>query len=129
MEIKKLTRLALNSLSKEVFSSSSRWQKLVDKGYSELVTEDTTETVPAEKEGEEATIRQVTVPVLVRGSQQFVKKFHTVESVMTFMQDRKKMMDDLRAKFEAMQEEQKRKREEADLAKKVNNALAGSAKI
>lgn len=130
MELDKRTRLALDHLSKEVFGASSRWQKLIDKGYTELVTEEVTETVPAEKEGDEPTKRQVQVPVLNKfGAQQFVTKRYTIESVMEFMQKHKKAMDELRAKMAAMQEEQRKKKEEAELAEKVNDVLAGSAKV
>jgi hypothetical protein len=129
MEINRLTRVALNHLSKEVFGTESRWQKLVDKGYSELITEEVNETVPAEKEGDESTTRKIRVPVLNKfGAKQFVKKYHTVESVMEFMQAQQKQLAELKAKFLAMQEEQKKKKEEAELVNQIHNAGAGSIK-
>lgn len=131
MEINRLTRVTLNNLSKEVFGTSSRWEKLVSKGFNELVTEEVTETVPGEKGPDgvvsEPTTRQVRVPVLRGGSQQFVRKVHTVESVMELMQEQKKQLEFIKAKYAEFEAEQNRKREEAALIDKVNKATAGSA--
>lgn len=128
MNISKALRNELNTLSKELFGTTSRWQKLVDKGYDELVTEEVEETVPAEKEGEEATTRKVKMPVLLRGSRQFVRKFHTVESVREFMGVQKIQMDLIRAQIKQAQEDAKKKQEEEQAAKDVHQALSGSAK-
>ena len=57
----------LKSLSMELFGSSSRWVKLLENGSLQLVTEEVTEYVPSEKDGEDGTTRQVKVPMLHEG--------------------------------------------------------------
>lgn len=135
MEISKNVRKELDALSKEVFGTSSRWQKLVNKGYDELVTEEVTETTPAEKEGDEPTKKQVQVPVLTAsGAKQYVRKHHTVESVKEFLGVQKIQLDlvrkqiaQLQEEAKAKQEEEKAKKEAEDRAKQIHQQLSGSA--
>jgi hypothetical protein len=140
MQISRAERSQLALLSKDVFGSSSRWQKLVDDGYEELLTEEIEETVPSEKEGEEPTKRKVQIPVLSpTGAKQYVRKYHTIESVLEFMVEQKKQLDVLRAKLmqqraelmKKIEEEnaaKKKKEEEEKLAKHIQSTLSGSAK-
>lgn len=127
MNISKTLRNELDALSKELFGTSSRWQKLVDKGYDEVVTEEVEETVPAEKEGDEPTKRKVQMPVLVGGSRQFVRKHHTVESVREFMEVQKIQLDLLKAQIKQAQEDAKKKQDEEKAAKGLHQELSGSA--
>src|SRR5580693_10476931 len=106
MEITRAERKELDLLSKDIFGSSSRWQKLINKGYDEMVTEEVEETVPAEKEGEEPTKRMVKVPVLApNGTHKFVRKYHTIESVLEFMVEQKKQLDIVRAQIAKQRDE------------------------
>ena len=137
MNISRAERKELDLLSKDIFGSSGRWQKLVDKGYDEMVTEEVEETVPAEKEGEEPTKRTVKVPVLnAQGAHQFVRKYYTIESVLEFMVEQKKQLDEVRAQIARQRDEliakinaenaAKQAKEEAEaLAKQVQDAAAG----
>lgn len=122
------TRLELNALSKDVFGVSSKWQKLVEKGYAELITEEVTETVPPEKEGDQPTTKTTNVPVLTEsGGQQSILKRHTVESVREFMLERKKSLDILRALLKKQHEDRLAKAKEEEQAKKLNEENAGNA--
>ena len=115
----------LNALSKDVFGSSSRWQKLVDRGSMELVTEKVTEFVPAEISENEGTTREVQVPLKRKdGANQYAVKRHTVESIREYMVQRKTMLDQVRAEVKRLQDEAKAKEE---LIKKVGDELQGSA--
>jgi len=122
------TRLELNALSKDVFGVSSKWQKLVEKGYLEEVTEEVTETVPAEKEGDAPTTKTVRVPVLTAsGGKQSVLKRYIVESVREFLLERQKSLNILRDILKKQHEEKVAKAKELEEAKKINDANAGSA--
>jgi len=122
------TRLELNALSKDVFGVSSKWQKLVEKGYAELITKEVTETVPPEKEGDEPTTKTSQVPVLTEsGGKQSIWKRHTVESVREFMLERKKTLDVLRELLKKQHEEKLAKAAEVEQAKKLNEENAGNA--
>lgn len=118
----------LKALSQEVFGASSRWQKLVDRGYTELVTETTTEFVPGEKEGDEGTTREVQVPVkTANGAHQYVTKRHTVDSIRDYMLERKAKLDEIRAEIKRQQDEARAKKEQEALVQKVHQELQGSA--
>lgn len=122
------TRLELNALSKDVFGVSSKWQKLVEKGYLEEVTEEVTETVPAEKEGDAPTTKTVRVPVLTAsGGKQSVLKRYTVDSVREFLLERQKSLNILRALLKKQHEEKLAKAKEEAEAKKLNAEHGGSA--
>lgn len=121
-------RQELNALSKEVFGTSSRWQKLVNSGYAELVTREIEEAVPAANEGEEPTKQTVRKPVLTaNGATQSVIKHHTVESVEAYMLQRKEELAAYKAAILKMQADQKAAQEQAELAKKIHAEAAGSA--
>jgi hypothetical protein len=121
-------REELNALSKEVFGASSRWQKLVTNGYSELVTQQVIEEVPAEKAGDAPTTREVTAPLLrADGARQSVTKYHTVESIRAYMVERKAKIEEIRAAIKKQQEEARAKKAQEELALKVHNELQGAA--
>lgn len=137
--MKRAERKEIDLLSKDVFGSSSRWQKLVGKGYDELVTEDVEETVPAEKEGEEPTKQTIKKPVLANGARQLLRKYHTVESILEFMIEQKKQLDVFRAQLQKQKEEffaklqaeqaaKQAKTEAENLVKELQSTTAGSAK-
>lgn len=122
------TREELNALSKELFGTSSKWQKLLNSGYSEVVTEEVTEYVPGEKDGDEGITRTVRVPVKrADGAPQSVVKRHTVESVKAYMLDRKEAMEKFKAMLQKQQDEQKAKKEQEDANRKAHEELSGSA--
>jgi hypothetical protein len=121
-------RQELKQLSQEVFGASSRWQKLVRKGYQKPITEEVTELVPGEKEGDEPTTKKVQVPLKRKDEAfQFTTERHTVESVKVLMLDLKVKLaqrSELIAKIVA---EQKAQKEQEDVAKKLQEEAAGSA--
>lgn len=139
MEISRAERKELDLLSKDVFGSSSRWQKLVGKGYEVMVTEEVEETVPPEKEGDEPTKRKVQAPVLSpTGGHQYVMKYHTIESVLEFMTEQKKQLDVLRAqlqkqrddfmaKLEADKAAEKKRQDDEAAAKAVHSTSSGAS--
>ena len=115
----------LKNLSKEVFGASSRWQKLINRGYVDLITEETTEYVPNDKDPDaEGTTRQVNVPVLKNGMKQSTIKYHTVDSIRQYMIDRKATIDKIRA---LMQEQRKAQLAKEEAQKKVEGLGSGSA--
>jgi hypothetical protein len=125
--ISKKERLELNALSKEVFGSSSRWQKLIDKGYSDVVTEEKTETVPPEKEGDEPTTKTVEVPVTIgKNAYRLNKKYYTVESVKQFMLENKANLDKIKEEIKKQQDVQ---RESELRTKQLHEEISGSAKV
>jgi hypothetical protein len=137
MDITKAQRIELNTLSKFVFGTASKWQKLVDKGYDEVITEEVEETVPAEKEGDEPTVRKVKVPVLSpTGGTQLLRKYYTIDSILEFMREQKVQIEAIyeerRKLILQLQEEAKAreaKEKEEALAKQVQATTAGSAKV
>lgn len=134
--ISKKERKELDELSKNVFGSSSRWQKLMGKGYTELVTKEVVETVPPEKEGDEPTTKTVQVPVKTEfGADQYVVKYHTVESVKKYMEEQKELLENIRSQIQKLQEdqiklqeEQKKQEQNEKIAKEINKQMGGSAK-
>jgi CRISPR/Cas system CMR subunit Cmr4 (Cas7 group RAMP superfamily) len=118
----------LNALSAEVFGSSSRWAKLVDKGYTEIVTEEKEETTPIDSEGKGGEVVKVRVPVkTASGAVQYVTKRHTIESVRELMLDMKAKRDAYIAALTKAKEEEAAKKAQEALQKKVNEELMGSA--
>lgn len=125
------TRQELNALSKEVFGASSRWQKLVNKGYSKLLTEEVEETIPADENGENGGIQMIAKPVLRKdGATQSTLEHHTVDSVKELMLSLKTKRDAYIARLVEMQEKQiaaqKAAQEAEELSKKVQE-VSGSA--
>ena len=124
-DLNRTQREELKALSQEVFGAANRWQKLVEHGYQEPLTETATEYVPGEKEDDEGTIRQVQVPVKHEGKIPMqVTKRYTVDSIREYMLERKKTLDLIKEQMKKNQEEAKAK--EA-LLKKVSEELQGSA--
>lgn len=127
-DLSRAERDELNALSKDVFGASSRWQKLVNKGYAELKTTEVTELVPGKTDEEEATERKVMVPLKTDfGAHQSTHLHHTVESVRAFMVERKKQLDEIRAEIKRRQDEARAQREKEQLVQKVHTELQGSA--
>lgn len=122
------TKQELNALSKEVFGSSSRWVKLVENGYAEIVTEEVEEMVPSEKEGEEPTLQKVKKPLLTKsGQKQSVVKRHTVESIRELMISLKTAREEYLARRKKMQEDYEAAQQKIELSKKVHQQTSGSA--
>lgn len=124
------TKQEMNALSKEVFGSSSRWQKLVNKGFAELVTEEVEETIPADENGENGGVEVVRKPVLRSdGAKQSVMTRHTVESVKELMLKMKSARDQYLARLKTSQEEARKAQEAQAAAQAVHKELAGSASL
>lgn len=127
-QIARKDREELNALSKDVFGTSSRWQKLVDKGYLELLQEEKEEEVPAEKEGEAPTTRKVTVPILNEaGQKQHVVKRHTFQSVKEFMLQQKTQLDTIRQMIKDQNEQAQAKERAEAKAQELHQQVSGSA--
>lgn len=128
--ISKKERLELDALSKEVFGASSRWQKLVTKGYEEAVMEDKEETLPVDEKGEGGGTKTVKVPVQAtkNGGVKYVRKYHTEDSVRGYMLHQKKMFEEIRAQIKKHQEDVKAQRAEEARIKQLNDENSGSAK-
>lgn len=123
-------REQLNALSKEVYGASSRWCKLVDKGRLEIQTEEVTEVVPAEKEGEADTTRKVKIPLRYNDSPKtviYAKRRLTLDEVEAEMIERKAQIDAFKAAIAKAQEEERKAKEQAQLEKNVAEHLTGSA--
>jgi predicted translin family RNA/ssDNA-binding protein len=125
--VNRQTREELNALSQEVFGASSRWQKLLNNGYAQLVTEEIDEVVPGEN-GEPDTTKKVEVPVKrADGALQYTTEYHTVDSVREYMLDLKKKQEEMRALIAKMQEEKRQKENQKKLEEAVQQDIGGNA--
>lgn len=119
MDLTREQREELNVLSKEMLGTPSRWQKLLTRGYYELLTEEKEEEIPGEN-GAPATTRKIQVPKLEKGMQVKVVKYHTYESLLNLLITMKKSRDEMYAAFEKAKAEQ-------EAQKKVQEAAGGSS--
>jgi hypothetical protein len=127
MDISRKFRMELNELSKEVFGVSSKWQTILRKGTSQLVTRKVTEIVPG-KEGEEPTTKEVDQPVLTPyGAKQFVQKYPTLEELHETMLTYKAQLEIIREQMKQQQEEKAAKEAEEKAIKDVKEAAQGTA--
>lgn len=100
----------LNSLSKKIFGSTSKWRKMVEKGVWELVEEDVKKLVV--KDGKETT-EMVKEPVYYTGKRENCEmKQHqlhryTLEEVKEFMLTVKDRQEQVRQAIKKIEEEQK----------------------
>lgn len=127
-EITRNERKELDALSKDVYGVASRWQKLIEKGHPELVTEEVEEEVPSDNEGEAPTTRKVQKPVLKGGIHQYTTKRYTAETVKAFLLDLKRQLDAYRVQLQAQQEKLETDKKATELASNVHTHLSGSAK-
>jgi len=128
MNVDVKTRKELSALSLEVFGSSSRWQKLITKGYEEVETHMVTETVPGEKEGDPETTVENRVPVtLGNNSYKQTTKYQTLETVKEYLLEQKARLDEIRAKIKQMQEEAAAKKKAQEEALAALSDAQGSA--
>lgn len=119
----------LNKLSKEIFGSSSRWTKLVDKGYRQVITEEVTEYVPAE-DGGEGTTRTVKVPVKTKsGAFQYQYNRYTPESMKVYLLQLKSQLDEYIDAVKKQKEAQEKLALEQKAAhtQSIINELTGSS--
>lgn len=140
-------RAELERLSTKVFSRfnpftgtfspgpSSRWQTLLKRGTTELVTEEVTEYVPEEKNEAGEVIKAEEMvkhqqPVKYMGAEKStistVKRF-TVQSLIAELKEREVKHDEFVAKLEQAKKEQEEKRKQELLAKQVQESVGGSA--
>lgn len=99
----------LNALSKEVFGTTSKWKKMIEKGVPELMQEDTKKLTIKDGKQETETVK---TPVLYTGPSgeaelhQHALKRYTVDEVREFMLmvlDRRQQMKLALAQLEAQQ--------------------------
>lgn len=127
MNLSRDNRKALDALSLEVFGSSSKWQKLVNDGAVQILTEKKTETIPG-VDGAPDTTQEVDIPLLrADGAMQSVLKRYTPESAEKLMLEMKDRRDKVLAMINAQEEEKKAKAAQEALQKKIQEDLAGSA--
>lgn len=117
-------REQLKALSKEIFGVSSRYQKLYS--YQQVLTHKVKETVPGENGAPDTEVEKE-VPLLYNGSKQSVMKHRSTEEVLQLLLDFKAKRDAYLEAMKAQQEEQKKAREEAAKAQKLQEELGGSA--
>jgi DNA replication protein DnaC len=137
MNVDKKTRLELNALSKEVFGTSSRWTKLIDQGYDEILTEEVVESTPSEVEGEAPTETKTQVPVaLATNSYKFTRKRLTLENIKEYMLEQKKRTEEIMAQIQKLHAEEFARRQKAEEEKKakeqaqeLTDKFAGSAAV
>lgn len=126
--LSRVKREELNALSKEVFGASSRWQKLIEKGIAEVVTEKVTEYVPSEDGEGEGTTKQVDVPVRRKdGAIMSTTKHFDENTVKEYMLERKAKLMEFQAMLDKLKADEAAKKEQAELEKHVQTELAGSA--
>lgn len=129
MDISREFRMELNALSKEVFGVSSRWQTILKKGTSQLVTKKVIETVPG-KEGEEPTTKEVDQAVLTpHGAKVFVQKYPTLEELHETMLNYKIQLDAIKAQMKKQEEEKIAKEAEEKAIQTVKEAAQGTATL
>ena len=127
-DLTKDEKVELGALSREVFGSSSKWLKMIDKGVTELVTEEVTEFVPSADEDGEGTTRQVNVPVKAKnGALQYRIKRHTVDSIKSNMLTLKAQIEAFKTVLAKMRAEQDAAKAASELADKVHQHVGGSA--
>lgn len=114
----------LKALSKEIFGTENKYRKLYE--GKELITRKTVETVPGEN-GEPDTTKTVDVPVLMNGTKQYRMIYRTTNEVMALLKEFKVKREEFLVQLKAQQEADKKAKEEAEIAKKVQDSLAGSA--
>lgn len=125
--ISKELKEELKTLSKEVFGSSSRYQKILDRGMLQPLTEEVTEYVPGETDEDEGFTRQVQVPVKRNGMDVSVTKRPTPEELKQIMLDMKAKREAFLEQLKKMQEEAKTKKALEEHQKQVAKELEGSA--
>lgn len=125
--ISKELKEELKALSKELFGSSSKYQKLLDHGTSELVTEEVTEYVPGETDEDEGFTRQVKVPVKRNGMNIHTIKRVTPEELKLLLLEMKAQKDAFMEQMKKIQEEARVKKETEEQQKKIAQELSGSA--
>jgi hypothetical protein len=127
MDIARELRMELNQLSKEVFGVSSKWQKILRDGTTQVLTRTVKETVPG-KEGEEPTVKEVQVPILTEyGAKQLVTTRYTLEEVHQMLLGYKVQLENFRTIAKQQQEEKAAKEAEHKALKDVHDTAYGSA--
>lgn len=121
-------REEMNALSKEVFGSTSRWQKLINKGRNEVVTREVEEVVPG-VDGAPDTTQKVRVPEKRGDIVVSALKRHTTESIKEFMLQVKVQFDAMKAQMERLQKEQEKAKALEALTEQAKQQLSGSANI
>ena len=116
----------MNSLSKEVFGSATRWRKLRDQGVLEVKTHTIVELVPGE-DGSEAVPKETKVPDTVNGRPVKVRRYYSEQELFDLMTERKQQFEEAVAKFQAEQKAQAEAKDAEKLQKQVHNAAVGSA--
>lgn len=126
--LSRVEREELNALSKEVFGASSRWQKLITKGVAEVVTETTTEYVPAEDGVGEGTTREVEVPVKRKDGALISRTKHfDKDTVKTYMLERKVKLEEFKAMIDKMKADEAAKKAQDELEANVQEEIGGSS--
>jgi hypothetical protein len=100
----------LNALSKEIFGSSSKWRKMVDKGVPHLIEEDIKKM--SLEDGKEVT-EMVKTPILYTGPSgeaefhQYYLKRYSIPEVKEFLLTAKDRQDQVRAMIKRIEEQQR----------------------
>ena len=127
MDIPYELRKEMDALSKEIFGVSSRWQKILKTGNKQLLTKTVKEVVPA-TDGQEATTKDVEVPVLTdHGFKQSIIKNYTLDEVHQMLLLAKAQVDAFRAAQKQQEEEKVKAEAEHNALKNLHESTYGSA--
>lgn len=122
MHIDRQAREQLKALSKEIFGSSSKWQTILSKGTTELLTKTETQV-----DGTGQSFETV-VPVLnANGTKNFYQKYYTLETLTEYLLSLKIKRDEFLAKMAKQKEDDRLKAETAKLLEQTKQELTGSA--
>lgn len=124
MNITKQEREELNTLSKEIFGVSSRWQKL--ETVVKPVMREVTEEVPGEN-GAESTTQTKSVAVIENGARKLQTKINSYEDIKGILLEMKERLDNFKAlqKQQALEAQVAKLKEET--TKRVQEQLSGSS--
>jgi len=117
----------LNALSKEIFGSTSKWKKMVEKGVPELKEESTKKLTVKDGKQETETVK---TPVFHTGKDgncemhQYYLHRYTIPEVREFMLTAKERKEQVRAMIKKIEEQQ---RDQAAAKQTVQEQATGSS--
>lgn len=113
----------LNQLSKEVFGTTSKWKKMVEKGVLELVEEETKKLgKDGKEEGTVKTPKYYTGPSGEAQIAQYQLHRYTVSEVREFMLTVKDRQEQVRQAIKKIEEQQKAQAEAKATAEKASGS-------
>jgi hypothetical protein len=117
----------LKELSKLLLGSTSGYQRLMTRGHQMPVVEDK----EVETTGGDGAVVKTTVKVQARhkGIPQFEIRRYDAAGCLAFLEGLKTRRDELMARIEQDQKDQRRRQAEAEMRQRVQDGVAGSAAV